>query len=122
MKVLSGNHTPEEESLLQSAMRAQPAYYALYQQMQRYWTSSRPQPAIQVEKRLQQTWDKIHETTAATAPERRRSAFRKWAAIAACLAVTAGSGWLLLHNLRAKPAPVLVEKHNPKGVRSNITL
>ncbi|PUZ29930.1 FecR family protein [Chitinophaga costaii] len=122
MKVFSGNHSPEEEALLQSTLREQPAYFPLYQQMQRYWNSSRPQASIQVEKRLQQTWDKINVATAAATPPRRYSTLRKWSAIAACLAVTAGSGWLLHRHLTSQPTRLLVEKHNPKGVRSNITL
>lgn len=122
MKVISGNHTPEDEALLQSTLREQPEYTSLYQQMQRYWTAKSPQPAIQVEKRLQQTWDKIHEANQEVFPERRRIPWRKWSAVAACLAITIGSCWWMVTNLKAKPVATLVEKHNPKGVRSSIVL
>ncbi|PUZ25637.1 hypothetical protein DCC81_15305 [Chitinophaga parva] len=120
MKVMSGNHTPDEESLLQSTLRTHPEYGPLYQQMQRYWATKSPQPSIQVEKRLQQTWDKIH--AAGEEPARRRVPLRKWSAIAACLAVTIGSCWWMVTHLKSKPVTTLIEKHNPKGVRSSIVL
>ncbi len=121
-RVLSGNAEAGEEQELRSLIQAHPELREIYEQYTRYWQADREASSSAVEAALARTWEKIHtETTVQEQPAIR--SFRRIYQIAAAAAV-AGilllAGWLYRSGKNDRPE--MLVSHNPRGVRSTISL
>lgn len=125
IKVLSGNHTPEEEYLLHQLVKEDEKYSRLYEKLRRYWRTELDavNNPVNVEQALQATWNKIKRPGEAVSPVTprgvRRFPYRRLMAAATILMCLLAGWWYLVY--RHQP-PVMVEKYNQKGTRSNIIL
>ncbi len=144
IKVLSGNHLPEESEKLRLQVAAHESYRSLFEKLSIYWKEGAPL-AINEEAALGKVWGRIgnpplttsehsgsqHVVNEWTATDfyrgqeaaveitARKIGWRRLFAAAALIPLLALSIWLIMrHSLKTE----LVEKYNQKGIRSVITL
>ena len=143
IKVLSGNHLPEEPEELRQQMAAHEPYRVIFERLSVYWKAD-THLKINEEAALDKVWGRIGQVPdvlAVVGPEVqtvgspgepftgsidpaddipvRKITWRRWLAAAVLLPLIAISTWYLIH---PSPKNELVEKYNQKGIRSIIIL
>ena len=146
IKVLSGNHLPEESEELRRQVGAHESYRSLFEKLSIYWKAD-THLAINEEAALDKVWGRIGKgplmahgslvseleggaqgaaieteipvSAIGTATLVRRIGWRRLLAAAVLIPFIALSIWLIM---RPSPKTELVEKYNQKGIRSIITL
>ncbi|HWK02136.1 MAG TPA: FecR domain-containing protein [Puia sp.] len=143
IKVLSGNHLPEEPEELRRQIAAHEPYRAVFEKLSVYWRAD-TQLAINEEAALDKVWNRIGqagtpvagESPAMESPITQMSVsapatespvietprilrWKRLLAAAILLPLIALSIWLFTH---PSPRTELVEKYNQKGIRSIIIL
>ncbi|HEX9509562.1 MAG TPA: FecR domain-containing protein [Puia sp.] len=137
IKVLSGNHLPEEPEELRSQMAAHEPYRAVFEKLSVYWKAD-THLSINEEAALDKVWNRIEQAhgtsdqdaadidevaTATTGvPLIGTPRILRWKRLlvaAVLIPLVALSIWLFTHR---SPKVELVEKYNQKGIRSIIIL
>lgn len=127
IKVLSGNHLPEEPEELRRQMTAHEPYRAVFEKLSVYWKAD-PLLAINETAALEKVWGRIgqgpgYEEVAGDIREIdtpvRKIGWKRILAAAVLLPLISWSIWLFMHSSRKTE---LVEKYNQKGIRSIIIL
>lgn len=133
IKVLSGNHLPEEEAELHRLMEVSPNFRPVYEGLKTYWQADE-YPPIDVDAALVKAWDKIGSVPAAAdnlvsmaeapvVPMRRFWSRRRALGVAIAAAVLVPMAVLTILFLGQKEIAIKwAEKYNPNGVRSMIIL
>jgi ferric-dicitrate binding protein FerR (iron transport regulator) len=118
IKVLSGNHLPEEPEELRRQIAAHEPYRAVFEKLSVYWRAD-TQLAINEEAALDKVWNRIGQAGTPVIETPRILRWKRLLAAAILLPLIALSIWLFTH---PSPRTELVEKYNQKGIRSIIIL
>lgn len=124
-KLFSSEASPEEISLVKSAMRNNPALQETFETFRKLWESSALSNDLSTEAALQKTWGKIRSQAPLRSDREEMVSVRRftWFRVAAAVVITGLIG--LIWFLQVKPSGddlLYTETVNTAGVRSDVIL
>lgn len=124
-KIFSSEASPEETSLVRSAMVDNPALKETYETFRKLWESSAIADDLSAEAALERTWEKIRSQAPRDTGREEVFSVRRftWLKVAAAVVITGLIG--LMWFLQVKPSGddlLYTETVNTAGIRSEVTL